>query len=113
MRSRKIKKHRKELNKTSNIEPTEKYKYYRELPEKNMTAGDIGFIYYYKTGKFRKRLGRVFSANVLSLYLKKYINIFKDKKGDLVIEINKKVDEKNDLKISVKENESNFYYGRI
>lgn len=93
----KIKKDRKELNKTSNIEPTEKYKYYRELPGKNMTAGDIGFIYYYKTGEFRKRLGRVFSANVLSLFLKKYINIFKDKKGDLVIEINKKVENKNDL----------------
>ncbi len=93
----KIKKDRKELNKTSNIKPTEKYKYYRELPVKNMTAGDISFIYYYKTGKFRKKLGRVFSANVLSLYLKKYINILKDKKGDLVIEINKKVDNKNNL----------------
>jgi len=93
----KIKKARKELNKTSEIEPTEKYEYYRELPRKNMTAGDIGFIYYYKTGKFRKRLGRVFSANVLSLYLKKYINIIKDKKGGLVIEINKKVENKNNL----------------
>lgn len=92
-----IKKAKKELDKTRDIEPTEKYKYYRELLGKNMTAGDIGFIYYYKTGKFRKRLGRVFSANVLSLFLKRYINIFKDKKGDLVIEINKKVEKQNDL----------------
>lgn len=93
----KIKKDKKELNKVKDIKPTEKYRYYRELPSKNMTAGDIGFIYYYKTNKFRKKLGKVFSANVLSLYLKKYIKIVKDKKGDLVIEINKKVENKNDL----------------
>ena len=89
-----IKKEKTELSKISIIEPTEKYQYFRELPSENLTAGDIGFIYYYKTGKFRKELGKIFSADILSLYLKKYINMSKNENGNLTIRINKKANNK-------------------
>lgn len=84
----KIKKDKKELKNMSDINSVN-YPYYRELPDKNMTAGDIAYIYYYKNDKMNKKLNKVFSANVLSLFLKGCIGLEKNNKKEIVVTINK------------------------
>jgi len=85
---KKIKKDKKELKNMSDINVVD-YPYYRELPYKNMTAGDIAYIYYYKNNKMSKKLNKVFSANVLSLFLKGCISLEKNSKKEIVVTINK------------------------
>ena len=75
---RKTIKYKKYLKTLSKFKPTTELKYYRDLPDENSTPGEA-----IKTLKLNKitetNFGKVFSATILDLTLKKYLDIRQEK----------------------------------
>lgn len=78
------------LKETEKLVPTKEYEYFREKPDKGTTPADALFLYNKGADITYSFFGKVFSATLLNLSLKKYFKIsMKDsKKGkeELVIE---------------------------
>ena len=55
--------------------------YFRDIPDKNSSAGDAAFLYYNKNGNFSKNMSKVLSATMLQLALKRHIAFSEDKTG--------------------------------
>ena len=52
--------------------------YFREIPNKEASAGDAAYLYYFKNGKFSSNISKILSATLLQLSLKKYIAFSED-----------------------------------
>lgn len=52
--------------------------YFRDIPNKQASAGDAAFLYYFKKGSFSGNISKVLSATLLQLALKKYITFSED-----------------------------------
>ncbi len=63
------------LVKTKNIKPTMKFEYYRELPYEDATPAKAIYILKNRFSNFNSNIGKIFSATILSLSLKKVIEI--------------------------------------
>lgn len=86
------------------LKPTIDLKYYREIPRKNATPAQALFVYRNTPSDFTaKEMGRIFSATLLHLSLKKYIEfeINPENKNNITIKILKK--EAEDLERSEEE----------
>ena len=71
----------KKLKSLKKFEPTTKLEYYRDLPDENSTPGEAFKTLNEKTTKFTaQNFGKIFSATVLDLTLKGYIEIQQEKK---------------------------------
>lgn len=55
--------------------------YFRDIPDKEASAGDASFLYYFRNGVFSKNISNILSATMLQLCLKKYIAFSEDKTG--------------------------------
>ena len=53
--------------------------YFRDIPNKEASAGDAAYLYYHRNGSFRKNISKILSATLLQLSLKKYIAFSEDK----------------------------------
>ena len=53
--------------------------YFRDIPNKQASAGDAAYLYYFRKGSFSKNISKVLSATLLQLSLKKYIAFSEDK----------------------------------
>lgn len=94
----------KKASKKQKLKPTIDVKYYREMPRNNATPSQALFVYKNSISDFTaKEMGRIFSATLLNLSLKKYIEFEMDaeNKKNITIKILKK--ESNDLQRSEKE----------
>lgn len=85
--SMKIKKYREILKKTNKYKPTNKLEYYRDIPDENATPGEALFLYRNLYAGFLMNFGAVFSATILNLTLKKYIELQVDEKNKKTIKI--------------------------
>ena len=86
------------------LKPTIDLKYYREIPRENATPAQALFVYRNTPSDFTaKEMGRIFSATLLHLSLKKYIEfeINPENKNNITIKILKK--EAEDLERSEEE----------
>lgn len=75
------------------IKPTLELEYFREMPRKNATPAQALYLYRSQTTDFNaKEMGRIFSATILNLSLKKYIEFENktEKKNDIIIKIIKR-----------------------
>ncbi len=71
----------KKLKDVKKLEPTTKLEYYRDLPDENSTPGEAYKTLNEKTEKFTaQNFGKIFSATVLDLSLKGYIEVEEEKK---------------------------------
>ncbi len=52
--------------------------YFRDVPDKEASAGDAAYLYYFKNGKFSSNISKVLSATMLQLALKKYVAFSED-----------------------------------
>ena len=83
---RAIKLYKKQKNNVK-YKPTQQLEYIRELPRDNATPAQALKIYHESIGQFADRdIGKIVSATLLNLNLKKYINfeITKDKKKEII-----------------------------
>ena len=83
---RAIKLYKKQKNNLK-YKPTQQLEYFRELPRDNATPAQALKIYHESIGQFADRdIGKIVSATLLNLNLKKYINfeITKDKKKEII-----------------------------
>lgn len=83
---RAIKLYKKQKNNVK-YKPTQQLEYFRELPRDNATPAQALKIYHESIGQFADRdIGKIVSATLLNLNLKKYINfeITKDKKKEII-----------------------------
>lgn len=55
-----------------------KLDYFRDIPDKEASAGEAAFLYYFKKGKFNNNISKILSATMLQLSLKKYIAFYED-----------------------------------
>lgn len=53
--------------------------YFRDIPNKQASAGDAAYLYYFRKGNFSQNISKVLSATLLQLSLKKYIVFSEDK----------------------------------
>ena len=76
-------KYGKKLGELKKYIPEQKLDYFRELPEKNTTPGEAVYILDEPYNKFTSHFGKILSATLLDLKLKKYIDLKteKDQKG--------------------------------
>lgn len=76
-------KYGKKLGELKKYIPEQKLDYFRELPEKNTTPGEAVYILEEPYNKFTSYFGKILSATLLDLKLKKYIDLKteKDQKG--------------------------------
>ena len=75
-------KHKKILEGLSKMEPTVKYDYFREIPDKNSTPAEVAFLYYLRKVGMQTVMPRILSGTMLDLALKKYIEFeIKDAKN--------------------------------
>lgn len=96
---RKIIKYSHKLKSLVKLEPTQKLDYFRELPNENTTPGEAAKIINMKMMGFTPyNFGNIFSATILDLALKGYLEIEESK--------NKKGKEEVNIKIKTKESES-------
>lgn len=65
----------KTLKETKKLVPTEEYEYFREKPDKSTTPADALFLYNKGANIAYSSFGKVFSATLLNLILKKYFKI--------------------------------------
>lgn len=65
----------KTLKETKKLVPTEEYEYFREKPDKSTTPADALFLYNKGANIAYSSFGKVFSATLLNLSLKKYFKI--------------------------------------
>ncbi len=63
------------MKETEKIVPTEEYEYFREKPDKSTTPADALFLYNKGANIAYSSFGKVFSATLLNLSLKKYFKI--------------------------------------
>lgn len=54
-----------------------KLDYFRDIPNKEASAGDAAYLYYHRNGSFRKNISKILSATLLQLSLKKIYSIFR------------------------------------
>lgn len=109
---KKIFKYKKILKELNKLEPTQKLKYFRDLPDENATPGEAVFLLEKQYSSFDICFGKIFSATLLNLCLKKYIELRvesdkKDKEAIKIVklnndEINLKDDEKEILEFILK-----------
>lgn len=52
--------------------------YFRDIPNKQASAGDAAYLYYFRRGSFNKNISKILSATLLQLSLKKYIAFSED-----------------------------------
>ena len=52
--------------------------YFRDIPNKQASAGDAAYLYYFRSGSFKKNISKILSATLLQLSLKKYIAFSED-----------------------------------
>lgn len=52
--------------------------YFRDIPNKQSSAGDAAYLYYFRNGNFNKNISKILSATLLQLSLKKYIAFSED-----------------------------------
>lgn len=101
---KKIKKYKNVLKQLNKYKPTNELEYYRELPDENATPGEAVFLLKELYTDFNADFGKIFSATLLNLSLKKYIelkvNDEKNGKKAIIIKItnNDKIQLKNDEK---------------
>ncbi len=86
----------KKLKDVKKLEPTTKLEYYRDLPDENSTPGEAYKTLNEKTEKFTaQNFGKIFSATVLDLSLKGYIEVEEEKKtfgkDNIYIRLKKKI----------------------
>ena len=86
----------KKLKDVKKLEPTTKLEYYRDLPDENSTPGEAYKTLNEKTEKFTaQNFGKIFSATVLDLSLKGYIEVEQEKKtfgkDNIYIRLKKKI----------------------
>ena len=63
------------LSSCNKYKPEQKLDYYRELPDKNVTPGEAVYILDEPYGRFNRIFGKIFSATILNLKLKKYLEL--------------------------------------
>ncbi len=63
----------KKLKETSKIEPSQRYEYFREIPNESETPAEVAFLYYYKKSAQNTYMPRVLSSTMLDLSLKKHL----------------------------------------
>ena len=102
---KKIFKYKKVLKNLSQLEPTQKLEYYRELPDEKATPGEAVFLLEKQYTSFDIHFAQIFSATLLNLSLKKYIElkVDKNKKAKEAIKIVNLNKEITDLKADEKE----------
>ena len=77
---KKIVKYSKKLKELKKYEPTTKLEYYRDLPDENSTPGEAMKIFNMNINSFTSsNFGKVFSATMLDLALKGYLEIKQEK----------------------------------
>lgn len=88
----------KKASERKKINPTIDIKYYREIPRKNATPAQALFIYKNTVTDFTSQeMGRIFSATLLDLSLKKYIEFENnaENKKNIIIKIIKRIADEN------------------
>lgn len=68
-------KYGKKLYKLNKFIPSQKLEYFRELPNQNSTPGEALYLLEEPYSRFMNSFGNVFSANILNLKLKGYIDL--------------------------------------
>ena len=103
--AKKIFKYKKILKELNKLEPTQQLEYYRDLPDEKATPGEAVFLLGEQYSNFSTHFSKIFSATLLNLSLKKYIElkVEKDLKGKETIKIVNLNKEINDLKDDEKE----------
>ncbi len=91
-------KYGKKLKELKKYEPEQRLEYFRDLPEKEVTPGEALYILEEPYNSFTSKFGKIFSATLLDLKLKDYI--------DLRVEKNEKNKEKIYIKIVKEPNEN-------
>lgn len=74
-------KYGKKIIKANKYKPEQKLDYYREVPNENSTPGEALYLLKEPYMNFRTYFGNIFSANILNLKLKQYIDIRVEKDG--------------------------------
>ena len=91
-------KYGKKLASINKYKPEQKLDYFRELPDKNTTPGEATYILEEPYNRFSGYYGKIFSATLLDLKLKKYIDLRVEKnekkKDKIYIKRLKPADEK-------------------
>lgn len=93
-------KYGKQLGGINKYKPEQKLEYFRELPENDVTPGEALYILKEPYNTFSSHFGKIFSATLLNLKLKKYIDlrVEKTEKSKEKIYINKLKNPDNNLK---------------
>lgn len=102
---KKIFKYQKILKELNKLEPTQELKYFRDLPDEKATPGEAIFLLEKQYSSFNIHFSQIFSATLLNLCLKKYIelkvdNTKKNKEAIKIVNLNKEI---TDLKDDEKE----------
>lgn len=101
----KIVKYVRELLAIEKVEPEQKLKYFRDIPDESATPAEASYLYYFdKKSYFKNNLSNIVSATILNLSLKKAVIFEKDEKNKINIIINKNIDRAN-----FKEDELSIY----
>ena len=74
-------KYGKKIIQTKKYKPEQKIDYFREVPKENATPGEALYLLKEPYNKFRSCFGNIFSANILNLKLKEYLNIRVEKES--------------------------------
>ena len=103
--AKKIFKYKKILKELNGLKPTQELEYYRDLPDEKATPGEAVFLLEKQYESFNIHFSQIFSATLLNLSLKKYIELKvdatkKDKEAIKIINLNKEI---TDLKDDEKE----------
>ena len=93
-------KYGKKLSGINKYKPEQKLDYFRELPEEDVTPGEALYILKEPYNKFSSCFGKIFSATLLNLKLKEYLDlkVEKTEKSKEKIYINKLKNPDNNLK---------------
>ena len=79
-------KYAKELSNVKKQEPETKVEYFRDFPDKDATAGEAAFLYYFdREGLFKKNVSKVVSGIIMNLSLKNVISFEQDQKNKMNI----------------------------
>ena len=102
---KKIFKYKKILKELNGLNSTQELEYYRDLPDEKATPGEAVFLLEKQYASFDIHFSQIFSATLLNLSLKKYIELKvdtnkKDKEAIKIVNLNKEI---TDLKDDEKE----------
>jgi len=89
---KKMKKYIRELKQMKKYKPSQKLEYFREIPDESATPAEASFLRLEGVGVNSATIGDIFSATILDLNLKGYIeiNVDKTKKDEIIIKNLKK-----------------------